>query len=559
MAIHLTNSTLAFECKGQRLPSIRRWTATHPGSIRPINLSNLNYDGFRKLAAQQFHEIYVVDLKGDARTSGEPRRQEGANIFENAIKVGVAISFFVKKAGSKSCTIRYAGVRDYAKLEEKKSFISRKSISDIPFTIIKPDNKYNWLGQSENDWDAFLPLASKETKGASSPTRERAIFKQYSLGISTNRDEWLYDLNREQLAEKAKLLTQTFSDTPRTADTFPTTIKWSRNLKRRLAQGRQEEFSASRIRRANYRPFVPRWLYQSDLFIDEVGLLDSMFPVGRQNVSICFNDKGSRTGICILAVNGPADLHFGAAIDAYQQVAKYSYNGEGDQIENLTDWSLRQFQRAYGVNGTLSPTRLTRDDGLESADAKLPKVRSAPTHGKRLLQKDDIFSYVYAVLHDPVYRERYALNLKREYPRIPFNTDFWKWVSWGERLASLHLDYEAIEPWSLFVEPIPQTGRKSSAVLKAEKDSGMILLDGTSRLVGIPPEAWRYSLGNRSALEWVLDQYKRKASKDPIIREKFKPVNSEDHKDEIISLIGRVCRVSVETMSIIDEIRNTER
>ena len=481
-----------------------------------------NYDGFRKLAAREFYEIYVVDLKGHARTSAEPRRQEGANIFDNQIKVGVAISFFVKK--------RSSAPRDYAKLDEKRDYIARQKLSTIPFDPVVPDKKSNWVGLTATQWDEFLPLANKETRAAKWASRERAIFKSYSLGVSTNRDEWLYSFDQEQGARKAHLLIETYDSVSMSAIDFSAPIKWSRNLKRRLAQGRREGFHGTLLRRANYRPFSTRWLYQSSLIIDEIGRLPGMFPPGVENRAIAFNDKGSRTGTCILATDGPADLHFGAAIDAYEQVARYRFAEGGQRIDNITAWAENKFQAQYG----------------------------------KAVTKDDIFAYVYAVLHDPVYRETYAINLKREFPRIPFYPDFRQWVDWGNRLLALHIGYEDVEPWPLKRLDTADAKARAAGVapkpmLRADKDNGSIRLDSETQLSGVPPEVWDYRLGNRSGVEWILDQHREKTPKDPTIREKFNTYRFADYKEKVIDLIMRVTRVSVETVAITEAMKNAKR
>ena len=194
-----------------------------------------------------------------------------------------------------------------------------------------------------------------------------------------------------------------------------------------------------------------------------------------------------------LAVDGPADLHFGASVDAYQQVPRYRYAINGERVDNITDWALEQFRTHY------------------------QKVTPAIT-------KDAIFHYVYGVLHDPVYREKYALNLKREFPRIPFYPDFWRWADWGEALMKLHIGYESVERWPLQrIDTLDEKSRKASlspkAMLRANKEAGVIQLDTETQLTGVPAEAWSYKLGKRSALEWILDQYKEKTAKDPTIRE----------------------------------------
>lgn len=290
------------------------------------------------------------------------------------------------------------------------------------------------------------------------------------------------------------------------------------------------------MRRTSYRPFTPVWLYLSELYIDRPGLSERFFPAGQPNVAICFSDVASRSGYCVLAVDGPADLHFGAAIDAYQQVARFSYIG-GARIDNVTDWCLNRFHDHYEKG----------------------KGRRA-----RPITKDAIFDYVYAILHDPMYRETYALNLKREFPRIPFFPDFWTWADWGKRLMSLHLEYSSAEPFDLAREDIPddkarRAGLPAKSILKSSKEVGSIAIDSETTLRGVPSSAWSYVLGNRSALDWVLDQNKEKTPKDPVIREKFDTYRFADHKDRVIDLLKRVTTVSVETMKIVEAMKGVER
>jgi predicted helicase len=314
---------------------------------------------------------------------------------------------------------------------------------------------------------------------------------------------------------------------------FPGHIKWSETLKRRKKAAQSEPFNEQLIRRAVYRPFFSLWLYQSRLFIDRPGLADVLFPPEASNSTICFSDIGSRTDYCVLATDGLADLHFGAAVDAYQQVPRFRF-ADGARTDNITDWALERFQQRYSAPKKGLPHRIT---------------------------KDAIFHYVYAALHDPVYRETYALNLKREFPRIPFHADFQRWTEWGEKLMALHIGYQTVEPWPLTRVDTPdkasrKAGLTPKTMLRANKESGNIQIDSETQLAGVPPEAWTYRLGNRSALEWILDQYKEKTPKDPTIREKFNTYRFADHKERVIDLLGRVARVSVETMRIVKEMES---
>jgi predicted helicase len=217
-------------------------------------------------------------------------------------------------------------------------------------------------------------------------------------------------------------------------------------------------------------------------------------------------------------------------------VSRYRYSSDRERVDNITDWALDQFRAHYERGKT-------------------------PKHH---ISKDAIFHYVYGVLHDPIYREKYVQNLKREFPRIPFYADFWCWAEWGEKLMALHIGYEAIEPWPLQRTDKPdeksrKAGLAPKAMLKANKDTGNIQLDSETQLTGVPPEAWTYKLGNRSALEWILDQYKEKTPKDPTIREKFNTYRFADHKEKVVDLLKRVTRVSVETMEIVEAMGELNR
>ncbi|MBT3316091.1 MAG: hypothetical protein HN390_15915 [Anaerolineae bacterium] len=200
----------------------------------------------------------------------------------------------------------------------------------------------------------------------------------------------------------------------------------------------------------------------------------------------------------------------------------YRYAKDGSRMENITDWALKKFQKEYN-------------------DKKI--------------SKEDIFHYVYAVLHHPAYREKYKINLKREFPRIPFYENFRQWAKWGQNLMDLHLNYERVEPYPLEREDIdPEETRKAyKARLKACEEEGIIEVDTLTTLKGVPAAAWDYQLGTYSALGWVLERHKEKKPRDATIREKFNTYRFIDYKEDVIELLGRVCTVSVETMKIISE------
>lgn len=215
-----------------------------------------------------------------------------------------------------------------------------------------------------------------------------------------------------------------------------------------------------------------------------------------------------------------------------QGVSRWRLSKERSRLDNITDWALAQFAAHYGE--------------------------------KAVITKDDIFAYVYAVLHDPVYRKAYALNLKREFPRVPFYPNFRRWRDWGQALLDLHIGYESVEPFPLVRtdapdERIRSTGQTPRVILKADRDNGIIVLDAETQISGVPAMAWDFRLGNRSAIDCVLDQHKEKTPKDPTIRAKFNTYRFADHKERVIDLLMRLTTVSVRTVELVEAMREAER
>jgi predicted helicase len=387
-------------------------------------IESRTFDGFRKCVAEEFQEIWIVDLKGDAHTSGERRRKEGDNIFANKIRVGVAICLLVRnqKLGSKNCRINYVAVEDYTTYEQKLDFIRHNNFHSLPFERITPDQRHTWLNQTDNDFDTLLPLCSKDVKAGKAKTG--ALFELFSLGISTNRDEWVIDYTPDALAKKMKFFADFYNRYKHSSGDYDTTIKWSRNLKRRYEQGKREPFDAKRIVPVAYRPFANFSLYKSDLFLDEQGQAKEMFA--GENQVICVQGGTSNKSFHTLGTNTQFDLHFTG--DTFS-VPLYRY-GNGERRENITAWGLKQFRARYG----------------------------------KQVEREDIFHYVYAVLHCPHYRRKYEQNLKRDFPRVPFYEDFALWAAWGRELMRLHVDYEsdeAVEPFALRHTAAAQVQAKS--------------------------------------------------------------------------------------------------
>lgn len=501
------------------------------------------FDGFRKAVAQEFSDVYVVDLGGDWKRQDDPNAS-GGNVF--GIGTGVAVSFMVKlttKAKNQAkARIRYMAVGRHGKsASEKLAFLASQPLRNLQFDEVSPDTAGNWINQTHNDFDTLLPLASKETKAAKTAGKERAIFKLFSLGVVTNRDEWVYDDDTEALGVKVRFLIDTYN----TQRANPSTdlgieIKWTRAVKADLNKGTIYAFDESAIIEACYRPYAKRQLYFHPKLNEMQYQLPSIFGTGRAgNRCIVLTDATAQKPWMACAVDQVPDLHFVGAAAGTVCVPLQRLGSDGTLADNITDWALKQFAAHY-ANAT------------------------GKGKGARKITKEAIFHYCYAVLHDPVYRTKYAQNLKREFPRIPFYADFWRWAAWGEALMALHIGYEQVEPFALRREDVPDAkaraaGLPPKALLKSDPAAGSITLDTETTLYGIPPEAWDYRLGNRCALDWVLDQHKEKKPKDPTIRERFDTYRFADHKERVVDLLARVTTVSVQTQHIVQAMQSAVR
>jgi predicted helicase len=512
-------------------------------------IESRTFDGFRKTVAQEFSDIYIVDLGGDVRANPKLSGTRN-NVF--GIQTGVAISFMVKRINStdagkgRNARVYYACRPEMESAEEKLSFLANNLMRSLRFDEVQPDRAHNWINLTSNDFDSLIPLASKETKGAKTATKERAIFKLYSLGVVTSRDDWVYDESRNTLLSKMSYFTEVYEQERkrwiaaaaniRIGEFVSREIKWTSELETHLVRGTELAVRSSHVREAMYRPFCRLWTYYSDVTTHRLYQQNSIYPVvgAWENRALVYTQPGSQKPFMACGVSCLPDLHFVGAAAGTECLPLWRYQN-GQKIDNITDWGLRQFSKHYRPETGISLSA-------------------------RKISKEAIFHYCYAVLHDPLYREKYAQNLKREFPRIPFYANFWQWVAWGEALMKLHIDYEAVEPFSLHRIDTPDkkaraAGLTPKALLRADKGAGIIILDSETTLRDIPMDAWDYKLGNRCALEWVLDQYKEKKPKDPTIREKFDTYRFADYKEKVIDLLTRLTTVSVETVKIVQAMK----
>ena len=524
-------------------------------------IDSRTFDGFRKCVYNDFDYAYIIDTKSDVRQNPKIAGTTH-NVF--GIQTGVALMFLVRKEkrDNTKCLIRYTSMDDFWRKEEKLGWLSSNPLKQITFETVQPDKNNNWINISDNDWDELISLCDKKDS-------KEVLFKNFSLGISTNRDQWVTDFDKNNLLKKMRFLSKYYHSLHKNFTAFDSKIKWSRNLKRRLNQGKKEKFSTKLAKLMYYRPFVKVWYYDSPLFVDERGGANIFFK--KTNQTILFR-HGDRMPFFCNATDGIPNLNL-YSLDPAQYVCEYYYD-DGTRVENITDWGLEQFRKKYTRRDLINqiPTvaaTVGRGSSPMSATSATKTAGKRPTSTTSAadIAKENIFHYVYAVLHNPAYRKKYEINLKREFPRIPLYDNFWQWADWGKQLMEMHVNYEKAKLWNL--KTVAATGcrgiRPTSTTsatknlrkvapkpkLKADKDNGAIIIDDETTLTGIPEETWEYKLGNRSALEWVLDQYKESTPTDPTIAEKFNTYKFADYKKDVIELLKKVTTVSVETMKII--------
>ena len=517
---------------------------------------NGNVDaGIRACLAEEFSSIYVLHLRGNARTSGELRRSEGDNVFGLGSRAPVAITILVKNpnATQDKCRILYRDIGDYLKREEKLTALS-EAVSISGFTDwqeITPDKHHDWIGQRSDVFTQFSPLGSEDTRAG---VADDAIFRLYSLGLATNRDAYIYNFSRDACVENAYRMTQDYINTLQGIETNPEcsideiidrntkNIKWEDNLKNNLRRRKKTEFEEDYIREVAYRPFVVTNCYADYTFIARKYQMDRIFPNSlTENRAICVTGKGATKPFSALITDTMPDLEL---ISKGQCFSRYSYPkptdapdttdglpgiGE-DRIDNISDTALNAFREHYS------------DDTIT---------------------KDAIFDYVYGVLHAPSYRETFANDLSKEIPRIPFAPDFHAFAEAGKALAALHLGYETCEQYPLSVvlsglgspshqgEPQPHHFRLTEKAMRfATPAKTTLIINEHVSLTGIPEAAHRYVVNGRTPLEWFIDRYRIKRDKASGILND--PNGWFADPRDLVAAIERIVHVSVESTRIIE-------
>jgi predicted helicase len=541
-------------------------------------IDNIAFDGMRQHLLADFDAVYVLDLGGNVRKN--PKLSGTThNVF--GIQVGVCITFLVRRgpADGRAGTLYYARMDEFWRRTQKYTQLDGwGALGKVDWQTLTPVNNI-WLTEGlQTDWDDLLPLGTKDAKAG----RGQAIFELYSNGVKTNSDAYVYSFRRDALIQRAQAMVSDYRNhlarylmekRSKSIESIlhvnEQVLKWIRNTKRTLQRGQDVQFDETKIRLSLYRPFAKQHYYFERAFNEDIYQFPRIFPTPeteRENRVICVSGVGSSKPFMALMTNFIPCLDL---LEKTQCFPLYTYEphppapspyGEGESAarayrrrDNISDWALAQYREHYG-------------------DASI--------------SKEDIFYHLYALLHHPAYRERYAANLKRELPRVPFVTScplpvasfespaageplpaapsqhletgnreletFHAFAAIGRALAELHLNYESLPEYGLRRQEnpaVPPSLRVEKMALSRDKTA--LRVNDFLTLEGIPPEAYAYKLGSRSALEWVIEQYRVTTdarsgiTNDP---------NRLDDEGYIVRLVGQVVYLSVETQKLVAQI-----
>lgn len=573
-----------------------RWASDRIGERGVIAfISNSSFvdgnssDGVRLSLQEEFSQIFVYNLRGGVRGKlGDAAKREGANVFP--IMTGVAISVLVKDpAHTGTAEIFYAEAQDYAtrqeKLDQISSYGSIEGISGADaFRPITPNDHGDWISTRDERFATFQEIGNKALKGKESTP---AIFRQFSRGLATSRDAWCYNFSQEAVESNMRRMIDNFNaevaagHTSKNATTDPTLLAWGGNLPKDLDRSIVHEFDPLSIRTGIYRPFCTQSTYFSAAMNERTYQLPQLFPLPTHpNVSLAATGEGSSKEFATLALDTLPDLHLLGAGVSTQTFPLYTWEPlsptSGAEPDLFAELATASESRANGAT-TASSLDFSRPIGDQMpvildgyrrvdnvTDATLAAYREH--YGDAGITKEDIFFYVYALLHHPEYRERYEDDLKKMLPHIPRAAGFHTYASVGRELADLHVNYEQVEPYPSVQEEaslhapadpweryrigehkmrFPKLGRR-------DKDFTRLEYNDYVTLTGIPAEAQGYSISGRSPLEWIIDRYHVKTDKaSGIVNDPNDFLREQGRPDAVVDLIKRLVTVSMRTQELL--------
>ena len=520
-----------------------------------------SHDGFRASLQQEFDKIYVYNLRGNQRTSGELSRREGGKIFGSGSRTPIAITFLVRYPQSQrelqqQAEIYYHDIGDYLSREEKLERISSaRSYSHLLWTPITPNDKQDWINQRDDLFDTLIPLApdKKFNKNAQS------AFVIKAIGVATNRDAWVYDYSKDAIAKRMQSMIAFYNqqlgkeELPQQEDQ----ISWTRALKKDAQNGVKHVFDLTTFIEGTYRPFCKQHLYYHRPFIEAPGIWKRLFPTPQhENLVICVSGRGSSKPFSCLITDYVPSLDF---LEKTQCFPLYWYEEEKTEIVPA---SLFEEPTEHS-----SERRWVQRNGI--TDWMLREVRSRFGNA-RALTREDIFYYIYGVLHSEEYRTRFADDLRKALPRIPIVErlkDFMAFSEAGRQLAEMHLHYESYKQTDE-TQPAEQTEPNDADKewmydrYRVEKmrwpnkdDRTVIAYNEQVTIEGIPESAYDYIVNGKSAIEWIIDRYAVKTDdKSGITNDPNLWCREQGNPRYIVDLLHSVIRLSIDTMEIVHEL-----
>ncbi|GAA9613526.1 hypothetical protein HpVa100_12210 [Helicobacter pylori] len=489
--------------------------------------------------AKEFSHLYVLNLRGNARTSGEERKKEGDGIFDSGSRATIAIIFFVKDASVKNGAISYYDIGDYLKREAKLNLLANfENLDSVPFEKITPNNKGDWINQREDEFEKLIPL--KRDKKLQNPS----VFDINSGGVVSGRDPWVYNFSKDTLMHSVQKCIDTYNAdlkcfnarfreafkqrtkgvkkadlykhlNDREITTDKTKIAWVQNLKTQLIKGKKlDDFSQEKISVSLYRPFNKQYFYYERELAWSFCSMKKIFP-DKSACNVVINT--TIRNFNALVSDAIPDIHFIGDANAYPL---YYYDDLGNRHYAISGYALNLFRRHYKDNA---------------------------------ITEEEIFYYIYAIFHHKGYLEKYKNSLTKEDPRIALSDDFKELSTLGKELGELHLNYESGEMHtSVEYNLLENAGMEGYYdVDKMTKKGDRIIYNQNITITKIPQKAFDYVINGKSAIDWVIERYKKTMDKDSLIEN-----NPNDYAGGkyVFELLCRVIKLSEKSVDLIEKI-----
>lgn len=544
-------------------------------------------DGVRLSMAEDFTDLYIFNLRGNQRTAGEQSRKEGGKVFGSGSRSTVAITIGIKDPTMSGFQLHYRDIGDYLTAEEKLDIVESSSIETIEWQSIEPNKEGDWLNQRSEEFENWTVMSSKSSS-------DQSIFTSYSNGVGTSRDFWTTSYSQTQVTRSVHKLLDSYhrtvsllsesqgisnekhvshflSDHNELKD--PQRISWSRGLRQRAARSEQISFNHGNQRVMLYRPFSRQHIYFDKALNEVQGQLPQIFPTPNlSNIGFYVVNPGSAKPFSVLATDLIPDLAMWGS-NAGQFFSRFTWSpaeAEDGGLFNEGRVVKQNDASAYGQIGEVVDGYVRVDNITDEIKQIYRDALGSDVSG------DDIFHFVYGKLHDPSYRTQYAADLKKMLPHIETPSSravFDKFAAAGKELMALHVNYESVEPWPLDIQVKGDESdretwrvRKMKWAKRKDRETGKNVNDVTKLIYnkqvtisGIPEEADQYMLGSRSAVAWLIDRYQVKKDKaSGIVNDPNDWADEVGNPRYIVDLIGKVTRVAMETVRIVDELDSGE-